>query len=80
MKLRKQAPAKALLIAATAGLLAGFFALVRSEPRIKASTEPAPATPVINYDRVFVPNQPPSGTTNPLPAPDVRPHTRTRAS
>ena len=79
MKLRKQAPAKALLVAATAGLLASFFALVRSEPRIKAAEQPL-ATPSISYDRFFAPNQQPGAGANSLPTPQPQPHTRTRAS
>ena len=77
MKLRKQAPAKALLLTLTAGLLAAFFGLARSEPRIKAPPEPV-TTPAVDYGRFFVPNQP--QTANPLPTPEARPHTRTRAS
>jgi hypothetical protein len=75
VKLRKQAPLKAALIAVTAGLLAGFYSLVRGETHVKASApEPQPAP--VDYGRFFTPNQPASTQ----PAPQPPPHTRTRAS
>jgi hypothetical protein len=75
MKLRKQAPAKAALLALTAALLAGFFALFHANPGIDAATEANSAAP--DYDRFFAPNQAPG---NQPQAPAIRPHTRTRAS
>ncbi len=74
MKLRKQAPAKAAIAIATAGLILAFYAVVRAEPRIKAATV-TPTAPV-NYDRFFAPN-----TSVPIATPEpVTPHGRTRAS
>lgn len=77
MKLRKQAPAKAFIIAATAGLIVAFFGLIKAEPRIKAEAEtPAPAP---DFERFFAPASPQSSA----PAPPIatpRPHTRTRGS
>jgi len=80
MKLRKQTQLKAALAAVIGGLLAGFFALVRSESHVKAAApDPVPSTPV-DYGRFFAPNQPaPGAGTQPAPAPR-QPHTRTRAS
>jgi hypothetical protein len=78
MKLRKQAPAKALILAAAAGLLASLLALIKSEPRLVESGSTAPQ-PDIDYRRFFAPavgGAP--DTTSSTPA--VRPHTRTRAS
>jgi hypothetical protein len=73
MKLRKQAPAKALILALSAGLLFAFYSLVKAEPRIQAEA-PSPQPPV-DYDRFFAPNASPST------APQVMPtHARTRAS
>ena len=72
MKLRKQTPAKAFIVAATLGLLAAFFGLIKSEPRIQAEAEPPPATPSVDYDRFFAPSA--------APAPASAPHTRTHAS
>ena len=74
MKLRKQTGAKAFLLAATLGLLAAIFGVVRSEPRIVAETSapPSPA-PGVNYDRFFGAQ---TGGSQPAPTP----HTRTRAS
>jgi hypothetical protein len=76
MKLRKQTPAKALIVAATLALLGAFFGLVRSEPRIKvesvAAADPAPP----DYERFFAPR---GSVQGPLPS-EPRPHTRTRAS
>jgi len=72
MKLRKQAPAKALIVAATLGLLAAFFSIIRSEPRIQAETNPQPETAGANYELFFAPGA--SGSTSPAT------HTRTHAS
>jgi hypothetical protein len=77
VKLRKQASAKASILAVTAGLMAVFFGLVRSDPRLDADTAP-PSQPAVDYDRFFAPNAPSDAATEPVPAP--RPHTRTRAS
>jgi hypothetical protein len=77
VKLRKQAPAKAFIIAVTAGLMAVFFGLVRSDPRLEADTAP-PSQPAIDYDRFFAPNAPSDAAAEPVPTP--RTHTRTRAS
>jgi hypothetical protein len=75
MKLRKQAPLKAALVAVTAALLAGFYFLIRGETHVKASSpEPQPAS--VDYGRFFTPNQPSSSE----PAPQLTPHTRTRGS
>ena len=71
MKLRKQTPAKAFIVAATLALLAAFFGLVKSE-RIQAEAEPPPTTPSVNYDRFFAPGA--------APQPSSAPHTRTHAS
>ena len=80
MKLRKQAPAKALIVAAAVGLLLGFFGLIRSEPRLAAESADPEPTPV-DYERFFAPSQPRGDDdTSVAPAPDVRPHTRTRGS
>jgi hypothetical protein len=76
VKLRKQAPAKAAIVAGTAALFALFFALVRSEPRLKAQEQPEP-TPAVDYNRFFAPAGQPSA---PLPAEPVTPRVRTRAS
>ena len=73
MKLRKQAPAKALIVAATLGLLAAFFGLIRSEPRIEAESTAPPAGTGVNYDSFFAPGVG-------APAAPVAPHTRTHAS
>jgi hypothetical protein len=79
MKLRKQTQLKTALAAVVGGLLAGFFALVRSESHVKAAVEPMPTTPV-DYGRFFAPNQPAPGAASPPTAVPRRPHTRTRAS
>jgi hypothetical protein len=73
VKLRKQAPAKAFILAATAGLLLAFLGLIRSEPRLQAETEAGPAP---DFDRFFAPGD--SGASQTAPA--IQPHTRTRAS
>jgi hypothetical protein len=75
VKLRKQTPAKAAIIAATAGLIAVFLALIRADPRIEA--EP-PQGPAPDFDRFFVPQSPAQAAPEPIATP--RPHTRTRAS
>ena len=76
MKLRKQAPAKALIVAMTAGLLAAFYALVRDDPRIEAGPDTTP--PAVDYQRFFAPAAAPSS------APDAQQpivaRGRTRAS
>jgi hypothetical protein len=77
VKLHKQAPAKAFIFAATAGLMAVFFGLVRSDPRLEADPAP-PSQPAIDYDRFFAPDATPDAAAEPVPTP--RPHTRTRAS
>jgi hypothetical protein len=77
VKLRKQTPAKAFIVAVTAGLLFAFFSLVRAEPRLKA--EAGPASPPPDFERFFAPATPSSSETPP-PAVTPRPHTRTRAS
>ncbi len=76
MKLRKQAPAKALIAAATAGLLFAFYGIIRGEPRIKAE-EPQPATTPVDYSRFFAPAAPAPGAAE---QPVTIPHIRTRAS
>lgn len=73
MKLKRQTSAKGVIVAVTAGLLIGFLALIRSEPRIKAAPEPEGAT--VDYQRFFSP----AGGGN-APTEPVRVHTRTRAS
>ena len=73
MKLRKQTPAKALIVAATASLFVAFYSLVRSEPRIKAE---AGAAPPVDYQRFFAPSSQPGAQEAPPP----NPHIRTRAS
>jgi hypothetical protein len=75
MKLRKQTPLKAAVVAVIAALLGGFYALVHSQPHVKA--EQAPQPPPVDYGRFFAPNQP-SGGQPPVSQP--APHTRTRAS
>jgi hypothetical protein len=75
VKLRKQTPAKIFVVAATIGLVAAFFGLIRSEPRIKAETSAAPVGPAIDYERFFAPGASGGGAATSLP-----PHTRTRGS
>jgi hypothetical protein len=77
VKLHKQTPAKALILAVSAGLMAIFFALVRSDPRLEADAPP-PSPPAVDYDSFFAPNAPPDAPFEPLATP--QPHTRTRAS
>ena len=74
MKLRKQAPAKALIVAATAALLAGSYAAIHAEPRIGAEAQTEGQTP-IDYQRFFAP-----GASTADAMPDLNPHIRTRAS
>jgi hypothetical protein len=74
MKLRKQAPAKALIVALSAALLGVFYALVRSDPGIAVTAEEGPG---VDYDRFFAPSTQPSTNSEP-PAPV--PRGRTRAS
>jgi hypothetical protein len=76
VKLRKQASAKAFILATTAGLMAAFLVLIRANPGIEAETEPPAPAP--NFDRFFAPPAQSSPETERTPA--VRPHTRTRAS
>jgi hypothetical protein len=71
VKLRKQTPVKAIILAATAGLLLAFYAAVRSEPRIAAQEQQA--SPV-DYQRFFAPAAQPAGQAPALPP------IRTRAS
>jgi hypothetical protein len=79
VKLRRQTPAKALIVASTLGLLGALFGVVRAEPRIKAAPpEPTPA-PAVNYDRFFAPSTAAPAADEATPAPRP-PHTRTRAS
>ncbi len=78
MKLRKQAPAKALIVLSMLGLLLAFFGLMRSEPRIKAA-EGTQDLPRVDYRRFFAPGQAPPDAP-PAPAQPASPHTRTRAS
>jgi hypothetical protein len=76
MKLRKQATAKAFIVAATAGLLVAFFGLIKAEPRLKAEAEtPVPAR---DFERFFAPAAP--DTPPATPAVLSTPHTRTRGS
>jgi hypothetical protein len=75
MKLRKQPLAKAGIVALTAGLFVGFFALIRAEPRIQAQEE-APPAPAVDYRRFFQPSAPPQASEPSSP----QRHTRTRAS
>ncbi len=60
MKLRRQAPAKAFIVVATAALLGLLLQVVRAEPRIAA--EPAVVTPdpSVNYQGFFAPGATPS--------------------
>jgi hypothetical protein len=74
MRLRKQAPAKALIVAAIAGLFFAFFSLIKSEPRIDAEAEPLPP---VDYNRFFAPN---ASAADAAPAPSPPVHTRTRPS
>jgi hypothetical protein len=74
VKLRKQAPAKALIVAAITGLLFGFLGLIKSDPRIAA--QPQPSGPAPDFERFFVPQ----GQAQQPPPAVVTPHTRTRAS
>ena len=71
MKLRKQTPAKAAIVAMTAALVAAFYMLVRSEPRIRADET---SRPPVDYDRFFVPAGRPAGTGS--PAAPLLPRTR----
>ncbi len=73
MKLRRQAPAKAFIAAAAAGLLFGLFGLIKSEPRLKAQTTGSEGQSV-DYGRFFAP----SAASDARPPPS--PHTRTSAS
>jgi hypothetical protein len=73
VKLRKQAPAKAAIVAVTAALLAAFYSLVRSEPRIAADKE---SRPPIDYERFFAPASRPAEPA----APSAPLLPRTRAS
>ena len=75
MKLRKQAAAKAFIVAATAGLFLGFLGLIRAEPRLNAESAAPEATPV-DYERFFAPSQPRAGETSEA----LPPRTRTRGS
>lgn len=75
MKLRKQTPAKAFIVAAAAGLMALFLALIRADPRIAAKEL---ASPPPDFDRFFVPQAPAQTPVEPVATP--RPHTRTRPS
>ncbi len=77
MKLRKQAPAKAFLVALSAGLLALFYAVVRADPGIEAGSEPS-SSPV-DYQRFFAPQAQPASSAPAAPAP-IEPRGRTRAS
>lgn len=80
MKLRKNAPAKAIVVTAVVGLFFAIYGAVRADPRI--TTEPKPDVPAIDYDRFFSPGRPAQSpgdreATSPrTPAPDAR----TRAS
>ncbi|HXH22326.1 MAG TPA: hypothetical protein VNN10_09865 [Dehalococcoidia bacterium] len=74
MKLRKQAPAKALILALTAGLLGAFYAVIRSDPRIEATGQEAPG---VDYERFFAPTAPSPPIADPPP---ITPRGRTRAS
>jgi len=76
VRLRKQAPAKAAIVALTAGLFMVVFQLVRADPRIPATAAAPPSAP--DFDRFFAPDP---SSPPPTPIPDQRrPHTRTRAS
>jgi hypothetical protein len=78
MKLRKQAPAKALIVAASAGLLAAFYAIVRADPHIGAESVNTAPTPAVDYRRFFAPGAAPA---NPQSQPELpEPRGRTRAS
>lgn len=72
MKLRKQTPAKAAIVAAAAGLLLALYGVIRAEPRLSAEQAPQDAP---NYDRFFAPN-----VTSPAPSEPPQPVRRTRAS
>ena len=74
MKLRRQAPAKAAIVALTGVLFVAFYAIIRSDPRIKAG-EGAPTQPPVDYGRFFAPG---AATAATEPAPPI--HVRTRAS
>ena len=75
MKLRKQTGLKAAVVATTAALMLGFFALVRAEPVADDGTAP-PSSSDPDYNRVFSP----SGSGTAVPVAPIAPHTRTRAS
>jgi hypothetical protein len=77
MKLRKQAPAKALLVALSAGLLALFYAIVRANSGLEA--ESGPDGPAVDYQRFFAPQAQPASSAPVAPAP-IEPRGRTRAS
>ena len=72
MKLHKQAPAKAFVIAAALGLLVAFFGLIKSEPRIKAESSVPAGERAVEYERFFAPGA--------ASVPSSPPDTRTRAS
>jgi hypothetical protein len=74
VKLRKQAPAKALIAALSAALLGAFYALIQSDPGIEATAE---ETAPVDYDRFFAPSAQPSTNTDAAP---IVPRGRTRAS
>ncbi len=76
MKLHRQAPAKAAIAALTAGLLFGFFALVRSQPRTKAQAATSTPPAGVDYQRFFAPGS----TGQSLPQELKATHSRTRAS
>jgi hypothetical protein len=71
VKLRRQAPAKAAIVAMSAALVAAFYLLVRSEPRIRADETSGPP---VDYERFFAPAARPAGTG--APAAPLLPRTR----
>ncbi|HEY7270117.1 MAG TPA: hypothetical protein VH951_09845 [Dehalococcoidia bacterium] len=77
MRLRKQAPAKAAIVALSAALLAVFYGIIHADPRIKAEEASTGPTPTVDYDRFFAPGAPPAQSSQPEP---VIPRIRTRAS
>lgn len=83
MKLRRQTPAKALVLLMTGALFFLFWSLVRADPQVAA--QPAvTSVPPVDYERVFSPGAAQQPRAEPVPTQQPqtqpRPHTRTRAS
>ena len=74
MRLRKQTGAKALIVAATAGLMFFFFGLAKSEPRIAAEErDTGPPSPADTYQRFFAPGTAPPLESETMPVSDAAP-------